>query len=200
MKHWQKQEAKLQEAAGLAFFRKLVWLPFRPVSFLKPFCTLDGWRSFPVQWATTTSIRTLAHIFTNPTPKKQPSIQIGMQLWLPQEKTPQKAGRGCLLLCNTTRTFHVKLSPRNPKRQFLLACVPLCTRRREGEGPEITTQSNGAFSTTECKQQWLTILWLVITPLPCPTPLHVFPPPKKNCILWAARWRGARLDQWIDPI
>lgn len=148
------QRTTLQKAAGLIFFyREALQVCFTSCTFgvfalmLKPFCTLDSSRSSPVQWATTTSIRTLVHIFTN---SLKPSIQINMQLGLSQEMTPRKRGRGCLLF-RTTRTFHMKLFPWNPKSHFLHAYVPLCTGRREGEGHESTSQSKGTFSRTECK-------------------------------------------------
>lgn len=114
---------------------------------LKPFCTLDGWRSSPVQGATTPSVRTLAHVFTS---SLKSSVQINMQLGLAQEMTPRKRGRSCLLF-HTTRTFHVKLFPWKPKSHFLHARVPLCAGRREGEGHELTSQSKGTFSRTGCK-------------------------------------------------
>lgn len=68
-------------SASLLYFMPIFAL------MLKPFCTLDSSRPSPVQWATTTSVRTLAHIVTS---SLKSSIQINMQLGLPQEMTPRK--------------------------------------------------------------------------------------------------------------
>lgn len=124
-------------------------LYFMPVFalMLKPFCTLDNSRPSPVQWATTTSVRTLAHIVTN---SLKSSITNQYAACTSPGNDTSEEGRGCLLF-HTTRTFHMKLFPWSPKSHILHACVPLCTGRREGEGHESTTQSKGTFSRTECE-------------------------------------------------